>query len=68
MGPIAPNLFQGHVLSYSVESTPGWFVWGAPPLRTGAIIKIRKEQLRIGAKFWLRGEYLVYIVNIFGGV
>jgi hypothetical protein len=36
------NVFQAHVLSYYVKSTPGWFVWAAPSLQTGAIIKNRK--------------------------
>jgi hypothetical protein len=47
-----------HVLSYKVKSTPGGFVWAAPPLRTGAIIKKMKRTVgkfaviaRIGAKF-----------------
>ena len=29
--------------SYQVEMTKSGFVWAAPPLRTGAIIKNRKE-------------------------
>jgi hypothetical protein len=44
---IAPFLATIQALSKArvilqVESTPGWFVWGAPPLQTGAIIKNRK--------------------------
>jgi hypothetical protein len=32
--PFQPRfkLFQGHVLSYQVKSTPGWFLWAAPSL------------------------------------
>jgi hypothetical protein len=30
-----------HVSSYQVKSTPVWFVWAAPTLLTGAIIKNR---------------------------
>jgi hypothetical protein len=33
--------FQKHVSSYQVKSTPVWFVWAAPTLLTGAMIKNR---------------------------
>jgi hypothetical protein len=37
------NSVQRHVLSYQVKTTPGWFVWAAPTLRTGAIIRKNEE-------------------------
>jgi hypothetical protein len=33
--------FQKHVSSYQVKRSPGCFVWAAPTLLTGAIIKNR---------------------------
>jgi hypothetical protein len=33
------KLFQRHVSSYILKRSLGCFVWAAPPLRTGAIIK-----------------------------
>jgi hypothetical protein len=36
------NSVQNHVLSYQVKSK-GCFVWAAPVLQTGAIIKNRKQ-------------------------
>jgi hypothetical protein len=41
------NSVQRHVSSYQVKSTPGWFVWGAPPPQTGAKIKNRKSTVGV---------------------
>jgi hypothetical protein len=35
---------QKHVSSYQVKRSPGCFVWAAPTMLTGAIIKIGPKQ------------------------
>ena len=37
------------MLSYQVETSEGCFVWGAPTLRTGAVIRIWKSTVGIFA-------------------
>jgi hypothetical protein len=72
--PFQPRfkLFQGHVLSYQVDSTPGRFVWATPSLllaRTYFIIALnmsfvswestpaRVKASEKGAKLYLRGDH-----------
>jgi hypothetical protein len=71
------------VSSYQVKRSEGCFVWAAPPLQTGAIIKNRKgtverqlgmnqirqvEEVQNVTREGIIYYYLFYIFRIFGGV